>query len=137
MKKRVDEMIKLKKCFKVLSQLLIIYGITLLGNGIQQLFHIPLAGSIVGLILFFILLQFKIVKVEWIKEGANFLLATMVFFFIPSVIGVMDVVSELNLNFVVFFSLVVLGTVLVAYSSGLVAEKMTTGRVFRKGHEQS
>ena len=73
MKRRVDEMIKLKKCFKVLSQLLIIYGITLLGNGIQQLFHIPLAGSIVGLILFFILLQFKIVKVEWIKEGANFL----------------------------------------------------------------
>ncbi|WMZ48985.1 MFS transporter [Staphylococcus pseudintermedius] len=78
-----------------------------------------------------------IVKVEWIKEGANFLLATMVFFFVPSVIGLMDVVSELNLNFIIFFTLVAVGTVLVAYSSGLVAEKMVTGRIFRKGQNPS
>ncbi|EJA1879650.1 CidA/LrgA family protein [Staphylococcus pseudintermedius] len=130
-------MAKVKQLLKTVTQLCIIYGITMLGNQIQQFFNIPLAGSIIGLLLFFILLQFKIVKVEWIKEGANFLLATMVFFFVPSVIGLMDVVSELNLNFIIFFTLVAVGTVLVAYSSGLVVEKMVTGRIFRKGQNPS
>lgn len=77
------------------------------------------------------------IKVEWIKEGANFLLATMVFFFVPSVIGLMDVVSEININFIIFFTLVAVGTVLVAYTSGLLAEKMVTGRIFQKGQKQS
>ena len=59
-------------------------------------FHLPLAGSIVGLFLFYLLLQFKIVPLTWVEDGANFLLKTMVFFFIPSVVGIMDVASKLR-----------------------------------------
>ena len=121
------------KYLNVIWQISLIYGITRLGSWIQSFFHVPLAGSIVGLILFYTLLQLKIVRVTWVKEGANFLLATMVFFFVPSVIGVMDVITEIDMNFVVFFALVVVGTLLVALTSGLVAEKMVTGKVFHKG----
>lgn len=113
------------KIICVIAQIILIYCITRVGNWIQQLFHIPIAGSIIGLVLFFLLLQLKIVRVNWIKDGANFLLATMVFFFVPSVVGVMDVITDLDLNFIVFFILLVIGTVLVALSSGIVAEKMT------------
>ncbi|MGV3244795.1 CidA/LrgA family holin-like protein [Staphylococcus sp. 11261D007BR] len=113
------------KIIRVIAQIILIYCITRVGNWIQQLFHIPIAGSIIGLVLFFLLLQLKIVRVNWIKDGANFLLATMVFFFVPSVVGVMDVITDLDLNFIVFFILLVIGTVLVALSSGIVAEKMT------------
>lgn len=113
------------KIIRVIAQIILIYCITRVGNWIQQLFHIPIAGSIIGLVLFFLLLQLKIVRVNWIKDGANFLLATMVFFFVPSVVGVMDVIADLDLNFIVFFILLVIGTVLVALSSGIVAEKMT------------
>lgn len=113
------------KIIRVIAQIILIYCITRIGNWIQQLFHIPIAGSIIGLVLFFLLLQLKIVRVNWIKDGANFLLATMVFFFVPSVVGVMDVITDLDLNFIVFFILLVIGTVLVALSSGIVAEKMT------------
>ncbi|MDO5376266.1 CidA/LrgA family protein [Staphylococcus rostri] len=121
------------KYMNVIWQISLIYGITRLGNWLQSFFHVPLAGSIVGLILFYTLLQLKIVRVAWVKDGANFLLATMVFFFVPSVIGVMDVITEIDMNFVVFFALVVIGTLLVALTSGLVAEKMTMGKVFSKG----
>ena len=47
----------------------------------------------------------------------------MVFFFIPSVVGVMDVVSEIDVNFVLFFTMVIFGTCCVALISGFIAEK--------------
>ena len=53
-------------------------------------------------ILFYLLLQFKIVPLTWVEDGANFLLKTMVFFFIPSVVGIMDVASEITLNYILF-----------------------------------
>lgn len=120
------------KIIRVIAQIILIYCITRVGNWIQQLFHIPIAGSIIGLVLFFLLLQLKIVRVNWIKDGASFLLTTMVFFFVPSVVGVMDVITDLDLNFIVFFILLVIGTVLVALSSGIVAEKMTMGKRCRR-----
>ena len=48
----------------------------------------------------------------------------MVFFFIPSVVGVMDVVSEIDVNFVLFFTMVIFGTCCVALISGFILEKM-------------
>lgn len=115
----------LTKITKLIPQLLLIILITQAGNFIQQVLHIPLAGSIVGLILFFCLLQTGIIKSSWVNDGANFLLATMIFFFLPSIIGVEEVVGEINLNYILFFLLVVVGTVVVAFASGYIAEKMT------------
>ncbi|MDU9418436.1 CidA/LrgA family protein [Staphylococcus lloydii] len=112
------------KVVKIIIQIAVISGITYLGNVLQQALHIPIAGSIVGLALFFVLLQFKIIPEKLIKEGANFLLATMVFFFVPSVVGIMDIASNINLNYIVFFLLVIAGTCSVALISGYIAEKM-------------
>lgn len=57
---------------KLLLQLGIIIVITYIGTEIQKIFHLPLAGSIVGLFLFYLLLQFKIVPLTWVEDGANF-----------------------------------------------------------------
>ena len=102
------------KVVRVLLQIIIIMGVTYVGNILQSVLHIPIAGSIVGLILFFLLLQFKIIPSKWVSEGSNFFLTFMVFFFVPSVVGVMDVVSEINLNFILFFVMIALGTCCVA-----------------------
>ena len=112
------------KVVKIIIQIAVISGITYLGNVLQQVLHIPIAGSIVGLALFFLLLQFKVIPEKWVKDGANFLLATMVFFFVPSVVGIMDIASNINLNYIVFFLLVIAGTCSVALISGYIAEKM-------------
>ena len=49
---------------------------------------------------------------------------TMVFFFIPSVVGVMNVASDITLNYILFFLIIILGTCLVALSSGYIAETL-------------
>lgn len=122
---------------KLVLQLALILLITYIGTEVQKLLHIPLAGSIVGLILFFLLLQFKIIPESWIDVGANFLLKTMVFFFIPSVVGIMDVASDITLNYVLFFILIIIGTCVVALSSGFIAEKMVGKDKITKGTDQS
>ncbi|OIJ31125.1 CidA/LrgA family protein [Staphylococcus sp. LCT-H4] len=121
------------KVVRVLLQIIIIMGVTYVGNILQSVLHIPIAGSIVGLILFFLLLQFKIIPSKWVSEGSNFFLTFMVFFFVPSVVGVMDVVSEINLNFILFFVMIALGTCCVALVSGFIAEKMVKGRRYGNG----
>ena len=122
---------------KLVLQLALILLITFIGTEVQKLLHIPLAGSIVGLILFFFLLQFKIIPESWIDVGANFLLKTMVFFFIPSVVGIMDVASDITLNYVLFFIVIIIGTCVVALSSGFIAEKMVGKDKITKGTDQS
>lgn len=124
---------KVQLIIKLLLQLGIIIVITYIGTEIQKIFHLPLAGSIVGLFLFYLLLQFKIVPLTWVEDGANFLLKIMVFFFIPSVVGIMDVASEITLNYILFFAVIIIGTCIVALSSGYIAEKMSVKHKHRKG----
>lgn len=128
---------KAKFVIKLILQLALIMLITFIGTEVQKLLHIPLAGSIVGLILFFLLLQFKIVPESWINVGADFLLKTMVFFFIPSVVGIMDVASNITMNYILFFIVIIIGTCLVALSSGYIAEKMLEKSNTRKGTDHS
>ena len=128
---------KAKFVIKLILQLALIMLITFIGTEVQKLLHIPLAGSIVGLMLFFLLLQFKIVPESWINVGADFLLKTMVFFFIPSVVGIMDVASNITMNYILFFIVIIIGTCLVALSSGYIAEKMLEKRNTRKGTDHS
>lgn len=130
-------MYRAKYLVKLVLQLALILLITYIGTEVQKLLHIPLAGSIVGLILFFLLLQFKIIPESWIDVGANFLLKTMVFFFIPSVVGIMDVASDITLNYVLFFIVIIIGTCVVALSSGFIAEKMVGKDKITKGTDQS
>ncbi|ATQ58624.1 MULTISPECIES: CidA/LrgA family protein [Staphylococcus] len=128
---------KAKFVIKLILQLALIMLITFIGTEVQKLLHIPLAGSIVGLMLFFLLLQFKIIPESWINVGADFLLKTMVFFFIPSVVGIMDVASNITMNYILFFIVIIFGTCLVALSSGYIAEKMLEKNNTRKGTDHS
>ena len=61
----------------------------------------------------------------------------MVFFFIPSVVGIMDVASDITLNYVLFFIVIIIGTCVVALSSGFIAEKMVGKDKITKGTDQS
>lgn len=128
---------KAKFVIKLILQLALIMLITFIGTEVQKLLHIPLAGSIVGLMLFFLLLQLKIIPESWINVGADFLLKTMVFFFIPSVVGIMDVASNITMNYILFFIVIIIGTCLVALSSGYIAEKMLEKNNTRKGTDHS
>lgn len=75
---------------KLYVQLMIIFSISIIGEGISSVFHLPIPGSIIGLILLFLALQFKLLRLRHVSMVGNFLLANMTILFLPPAVGIMD-----------------------------------------------
>ena len=75
---------------KLYVQLMIIFMISLVGEGISSVFQLPVPGSIIGLVLLFLALQFKLLRLRHICMVGNFLLANMTILFLPPAVGIMD-----------------------------------------------
>ena len=75
---------------KLYVQLMIIFMISLVGEGISSVFHLPVPGSIIGLVLLFLALQFKLLRLRHISMVGNFLLANMTILFLTPAVGIMD-----------------------------------------------
>ncbi|CAM3238591.1 CidA/LrgA family protein [Filibacter tadaridae] len=75
---------------KQLSQVLILYGFFLVGGWLQSGLHIPLPGSILGLLLLWAALSLKVVSLKWVESGAYLFLSVLPVFFLPATVGVMN-----------------------------------------------
>lgn len=118
----------MKNVLKGLTQISMLCALALISNYISTLFSLPLPGSIIGLVLLFCLLQFNILRVEWVELGANLLLAELLLFFIPSAVGIIQYQSLLLTNGVQILTVVIVGTILIMASSGLIAKKIAVIR---------
>lgn len=78
------------KVIRIVFQVIILYLFSFIGSWIVQSLSLQFPGSIVGLLLLFVCLYFRIIPVELIKDGAGFLLAFLALFFIPATVGIMD-----------------------------------------------
>ncbi|MDO0956986.1 CidA/LrgA family protein [Mammaliicoccus sciuri] len=113
----------IKTFIKILFQVSLIYMITRIGKWLQEILHIPIAGSIVGLALLFLLLLTGILPERWIEVGANKLINVMILFFVPSIVGIMDIADQIGPGYIIMVVLLIVSTSLVALSSGYVCEK--------------
>ncbi|WP_248929762.1 CidA/LrgA family protein [Paenibacillus hamazuiensis] len=94
-------------------------------NEIVSLFRLPIPGSILGMLLVFVLLLVGIIRLDWIDAGANWLLAEMLLFFIPSAVGVLPY-KNLLLSSGLQIGAVILGsTLMVMVCSGYIAQGIT------------
>ena len=95
---------------KLYVQLMIIFMISLVGEGISSVFHLPVPGSIIGLVLLFLALQFKLLRLRHISMVGNFLLANMTILFLPPAVGIMDKFQVIAL-YLLPIILIVLGAI--------------------------
>lgn len=111
----------MKKALLAVIQVAGLMGFSLLMNRLAVWMHLPIPGSILGIFVLFALLQFRIVKLEWIELGANWLLAELLLFFIPAAVGVMNYIPLLEQDGIRILAVVILSTLMVMVSSGLLA----------------
>lgn len=78
------------KVLRIIVQIGILNIFYYIGVGIVSVLHLPLPASVVGLLLLALSLQFKIIKVAYIQDGAGFLIGVLTLFFIPATVGVID-----------------------------------------------
>ncbi|MDF2934785.1 MAG: CidA/LrgA family holin-like protein [Paenibacillaceae bacterium] len=98
---------------------------SMLINAVTAALHLPVPGSIVGIVLLFALLHFKVIKLEWVDLGSKWLLAEMLLFFIPPVVGIVEY-KDLMLENGLRITLVIVFSILcVMVITGLIAEKLS------------
>jgi holin-like protein len=90
--------------------------------------HLMVPGSILGLVLVFILLQAGILKLSWIELGAGWLLAEMLLFFIPPAAGIIQYKSLLAASGLQIMLVIVLTSVLVMASAGMLTQLVGRSR---------
>lgn len=72
-----------------IGQLLILWLLHEAGGLIARYLKLPIPGSVIGMVLLFILLSTGILKLKWIDLASSFLLKHLIFFFIPITVGIM------------------------------------------------
>ena len=81
---------------KYLRQFGIILAVTCAGEIMKYFIPLPIPGSIYGLILMFVLLLTKVIKVDHVKETGEFLIEIMPLMFIPAGVGLITSWSQLQ-----------------------------------------
>lgn len=105
---------------KIFNQIGILLGVWAVGELLSQLIKnvINIPGSILGMILLFLLLQFKILNEEKIKDVADFLLGNMGFFFIPAGVSLIQSLGLIKENAILLLSCIILINIAVMIGSG-------------------
>ncbi|MNC46666.1 Holin-like protein CidA [compost metagenome] len=115
----------MKPFLRSIGQVICFILYSMLINAVTAALHLPVPGSIVGIVLLFALLHFKVIKLEWVDLGSKWLLAEMLLFFIPPVVGIVEY-KDLMLENGLRIALVIVFSILcVMVITGLIAEKLS------------
>ncbi|RHW39787.1 CidA/LrgA family protein [Lysinibacillus yapensis] len=110
------------RIIRIIAQILLLYIFYYMGVFIVELTGLPLPSSIIGLVLLAVCLKMKLVKVEYIREGAGFLIAFMTLFFIPPIVGIIDYPQLLSGNGMILMGTVVASTLFAILCTSKLSE---------------
>ncbi len=115
---------------KYLIQFLIIIAFSFVGELLHVSLPLPIPASIYGIVVLFIALEMKWIKVKDIRETSGFLIAIMPVMFIPAAVGLIDSWQAIGNCWLQYIVVTVLSTFVVMGVSGWF-----TQFVIRRGKE--
>lgn len=107
---------------KYLKQVSIIFAFTFISEILNRIIPLPIPASIYGLVFLFLCLEFKIIKIDQIKDTADFLLAILPIMFVPSSVGFIKALPLMKKYGIQFLIIGVSTTFLVMIVSGLITQ---------------
>ncbi|MEE0361448.1 MAG: CidA/LrgA family protein [Prevotella sp.] len=115
---------------KYITQFLIILAFSFAGEALHAMLPLPIPASIYGIVMLFVALQMKWVKVKDVREVSTFLIAVMPVMFIPAAVGLVDSWADIAGHLAAYVAVTVLTTFVVMGVAGLVTQRM-----IRRGKE--
>ena len=107
---------------KFLIQFMIIIAFSFLGELLHYILPLPIPASIYGIVLLFVALELKWVKVKDIRETSSFLIAVMPVMFIPAAVGLIDSWKSIGNSWLEHIIVTVLTTFVVMGVSGWITQ---------------
>ena len=120
---------------KYLSQLFVLITITFIGELLAKFIPLPIPGPIYGLVILFLLLQFKVVRLDQVEDTGNFLISMLSVMFIVTGAGLLSSWNLIASNLITYIVMLFVSTILVMGVTGFIAEKMYRGND-SKGEEK-
>lgn len=107
---------------RTIAQIGIIIAFYLVGQAIVDFTGMIIPGSIIGLVLLWLALFFKVLNVKYIQKGASFLLAFLTLFFIPSTVAVINYPELLTVSGGLLIVAVIVSTLISVAVTGKVSQ---------------
>ena len=107
----------------MLKALFHIFLFLAIGEFIKYLFNIPIAGNIIGMVLIFIALKSKLIKLETVKPASDKLVRYMVLFFVPYGVGLMVYYDVIKINWVSILIATIFSTVITLFVTAIIQQK--------------
>ena len=107
---------------KYLIQFLIIIAFSFVGELLHFCLPLPIPASIYGIVLLFVALELKWVKVKDIRETSSFLIAVMPVMFIPAAVGLIDSYKSVGNSWMAYIVVTVVSTFIVMGVAGYVTQ---------------
>jgi len=107
---------------KYIKQLLIIFIFSFIGDVLNHLIPLPIPASIYGMVLLFIALSTKLIKLKQVETTAEFLLSIMLIFFVPASVGIIDTFFAHGSSILPIVVIAFISTLTVMAATGLVSQ---------------
>lgn len=107
---------------KYIHQISIIALVTLMSEILNYMIPLPIPSSIYGLILMFLLLVLKVIRLENIKETGDFLISLMPIMFVAPIVALLDNISSCKNLLLPIILIATVSTVLVMGVTGVVCQ---------------
>lgn len=110
---------------KYLKQFLIIAAVSFSGEILKWLIPLPVSASVYGVIIMFLCLEFRIIRVSAVKETAMFLIEIMPVMFIPAAVGLMEAWKLIRSSWISYLIVTVISTIAVMSVSAIVTQAVS------------
>ncbi len=117
---------------RLLTQFLVIFGFTLIGEVLQQILPLPVPASVYALLLLFFALCVGLIKVDQVKQAGSFLISLLPLLFVGPTVGIAEQWGVIAPKLVPIALLLLASTVLTFALAGRV-----TQRLLRKGGDSN
>lgn len=100
----------------------LVIGFWAIGEGVVRLLRLPIPGGILGLALLLALLANRTIRRRTLRDGADWLIAEMLLFFVPAVMAITEhreLLSSVGLKLI---AAIVAGTILVMLGTAMLVE---------------
>lgn len=107
-----------------LGQFGLILGVLFLGEFLSTRFNLPIPSTILGMIILFVLLMLKIIKIKWVEDVGNVLLDNLSVMFIPAGIGIARELELFKGNIIQLAIIVFVSTTIVIVVTGYTVQAL-------------
>ena len=112
------------KAMKYVVQFMIIAVFAFVGEMLHRCIPLPVPASIYGIVLLFLALELKLLKVKYIKEASSFLITIMPLMFLPPAVGIMEAWDLISGAWLPYVVVTIVSTVVVMAVAGRVAQRI-------------